>query len=93
MHHEKPGIDNTEATIEAALRYGAEHGIRNIVVASTTGFTAPTILNKTPAVEFNITAVTHNTGFGEEGSSRYRMSHKGGLFEQIFQDQGQGNNN
>ena len=71
MHHEKPGIDNTEATIEAALRYGVEHGIRNIVVASTTGFTALTILSKAPAGEFNITAVTHNVGFGEEGSQTF----------------------
>jgi uncharacterized protein len=71
MHHEKPGIDNTEATIEAALRYGREHGIRNIVVASTTGFTALAILNKAPAGEFNITVVTHNTGFGEEGSQTF----------------------
>lgn len=71
MHHEKPGIENTGATIEAAVRYGRENGIRNIVVASTTGFTALAVLDKVPREEFDITVVTHNTGFGEEGTQTF----------------------
>ena len=71
MMHEKPGIENTGATIEAALRYAKEHGVRSIVAASTTGFTALAILEKAPPGEFDITIVTHNTGFGEEGSQEF----------------------
>lgn len=71
MHHEKPGIENTGATIEAALRYAKEHAVRNVVAASTTGFTALALLDKAPAGEFDITVVTHNTGFGGEGSQTF----------------------
>jgi len=71
MTHEKPGIENTGATIEAALGYAKERGVRNIVAASTTGFTALAILEKAPPGEFDITIVTHNTGFGEEGSQTF----------------------
>ncbi|MDR2018464.1 MAG: hypothetical protein LBQ00_06315 [Syntrophobacterales bacterium] len=71
MQHEKPGIDNTEATIEAALQCGKAYGIRNIVIASTTGFSALAIRDKAAAEEFDITVVTHNTGFGEEGNQTF----------------------
>ncbi|MBA4418504.1 MAG: hypothetical protein C0392_11450 [Syntrophus sp. (in: bacteria)] len=66
MYHEKPGIENTEKTIKIVLKYAREHGIRDIIIASTTGYTAEHMLNNAPEGEFNIIVVTHNTGFGEE---------------------------
>ena len=67
MYHDKPGIENTEKTIEAALAYGKAQGLKDIVVASTGGYTALRILEMVPRGLYNVVVVTHNTGFGEEG--------------------------
>ncbi len=71
MHHEKPGVENTEKTIEAAVRYGRAHGIRDIVVASTAGYTARYVIGAIPREEFRVVVVTHNTGFAGEGDQTF----------------------
>jgi len=71
MHFEKPGIENTEQAIEAAFQYATKNGIKDIVVASTTGYTAEKILEKYNGCGFNIVIVTHNTGFSDEGRQTF----------------------
>lgn len=67
MYFEKAGIDNTDMTIKIALNYAAMNGIKDIVVASTTGYTAEKIMEVPGREAFNVVVVTHNTGFKEEG--------------------------
>lgn len=60
MLFEKPGKENTEATIKIALEEAEKRGIRHIVVASVTGNTAKQFL----AVKgFDITVVTTVYGY------------------------------
>lgn len=67
MYHEKPGIKNTEKTLEVVFQYAKRRDIKNIVIASTTGYTAEKVLEKYANEGLNIVVVTHNTGFSEEG--------------------------
>lgn len=67
MYFEKAGIENTDITLKIAFNHAASKGIRNIVVASTVGFTAEKVLQIPGREAFNIVVVTHNTGFKEEG--------------------------
>ena len=63
MYFEKPGKDNTDATLEHAAQRAKALGINEVVVASTTGFTAYR------AIEIfdgpRITVVTYHCGFKE----------------------------
>lgn len=71
MYFEKAGIENTDVTLKVAFNHAASKGIRNIVVASTSGFTAEKILQIPGREAFNIVVVTHNTGFKEEGAQSF----------------------
>ncbi|NLO48964.1 MAG: hypothetical protein GX111_11685 [Clostridiales bacterium] len=64
---EKPGKQNTGATVKLALNTARERGIRSIVVASYTGYTADYF--KT-APDLNIVAVRGTYGFGEMNTIR-----------------------
>ncbi len=64
MIFEKPGKEHTDKTIELALKSAKEHGIRTIVVASHTGFTAKMLLKHK---DFNIVCVTGANGAREAG--------------------------
>ncbi len=66
IYHEKPGIDNTDSTIDAALDHARTHGIKDVVAASTTGFTALKLFEKTKGNGLNVVIVTHNCGFSSE---------------------------
>jgi hypothetical protein len=64
MYFDKPGKDNTDPTLELAAQKAKALGINEVVVASTTGFTAYR------AIEIfgdgpRITAVTYHSGFKE----------------------------
>ncbi len=63
MYFDKPGKDNTQQALKLAAARGKELGIEEVVVASTTGFTAY------QAIEIfdgpRITAVTYHSGFKE----------------------------
>ena len=64
-YFEKPGKENTETVLKLVKRYAETKGIRDIVVASTTGETgekASRILKG-----FNVVVVTHHFGFREPG--------------------------
>ena len=63
MYFDKPGKDNTQQTLKPAAEKSKELGIEEVVLASTTGFTAYKALEI-----FNgsrITAVTYHSGFKE----------------------------
>jgi hypothetical protein len=79
MYFEKAGIDNTDVTLKVAFNHAASRGIRDIVVASTTGFTAEKILQIPGREAFNIVVVTHNTGFKEEGVQSFHADLRKGL--------------
>lgn len=71
MYFDKAGMENTDITIKIALNYAAMHGIKDIVVASTTGFTAEKIMETPGREAFNVVVVTHNTGFKAEGAQSF----------------------
>jgi len=77
-----PGRENTEATLQSALKYAREEGIRNIIVATTKGDTA---LRASEIFQgFNLVVVTHMAGFRAPGSQelpeevRERIEERGG---------------
>ena len=70
MHFDKPGIDNTDATLDSAFAAARERSIAHVVVASTAGYTAGRLLQRA-APGLNLVVVTHNTGFKEEGAQSF----------------------
>lgn len=66
MHWEKKGSQNTDGTIEVALKRAAELNIQNIVVASSTGATAL----KLAKCGLNVVCVSYHVGFDGPGSKR-----------------------
>lgn len=81
MYFEKAGIENTDVTLKVAFNHAANKGIKDIIVASTTGFTARKILQIPGREAFNIVVVTHNTGFKEEGAQSFPADLKQTLIE------------
>ena len=65
MYWEKAGRENTDGTIDLAVKRAKELGIKDIVAASNTGFTVEKLLAKGDG--FNIVCVTHHVGFREHG--------------------------
>ena len=61
VYFDKPGSQNTLRTLEIAKRRAEELGIRNIVVATTTGETG--VLAAKMFQDYNLVVVTHSTGF------------------------------
>jgi hypothetical protein len=63
MYFERPGKDNTDQTLTFAAQRAKELSIKEVVVASTTGFTA----NRAAEIfgGYRITAVTYHSGFKE----------------------------
>ena len=66
MYTEKAGVENTDATLDAAFAAAGARGVHHIVAASTSGFTARKLLERA-APGLSLVVVTHNTGFKEEG--------------------------
>lgn len=62
----QPGPDNTDGTIERAVRRAAQRGIRSYVVASNTGATARALRRAAPAGS-RVVCVTHSVGFRKPG--------------------------
>ena len=67
MYFEKPGFENTEKTIELAVKTANERGIKNIVFASSSGRTAEMIPNEP---DINFVAVTLAYGYSAPNESR-----------------------
>ena len=64
MYFEKRGAENTAETVRLALETAGERGIRNIVVASSSGETALLFANDAGVA---VTCVTYAYGFAEDG--------------------------
>lgn len=65
MYFGEEGRNNTERTVELALKAAKENNIRYIVVASNTGATARHFLDR----GINVVCVTHAYGFGLPGTN------------------------
>lgn len=67
-YFEKPGVENTEATLKLAFERAKELGIKYVVVASSYGETAKKAL-KYLSGDMKLVVVTYHTGFMEEGKN------------------------
>jgi len=67
----KAGKDNTEVTLQEAIRVAQERDIKYLVVASTSGNTALEALKLTDRTSIKLIVVTHNTGFSESGKQSF----------------------
>jgi len=59
MYFEKGGPNNTDKAIEIAKKYADQFGIKDIVIASTTGTTAEKVAEIFDPKDYNIMVVTH----------------------------------
>ncbi len=66
-YFEKPGEENTAAVIEAVKIRALELGIKEVVVASTTGKTGVAMAEALQEENINLIVVTHQYGTTEEG--------------------------
>jgi hypothetical protein len=64
---EKPGVANTDATLQIARERAEALGIRQIVVASSHGYTAKRAKEIFDGLDANIIAVTICAGFADKG--------------------------
>ena len=65
VYFEAPGKQNTESVLELVKNYAQDEGIRDIVVASTTGETG--VKASRLFRGFNLVVVSHHVGFQEPG--------------------------
>jgi len=65
LYWNRAGKKNTQGTVDVALRRAQELNIKNIVVASCTGYTTKILLKKAKGIR--IVSVTHHTGFEKPG--------------------------
>ncbi|WP_456478757.1 pyruvate kinase alpha/beta domain-containing protein [Geoglobus ahangari] len=68
-YFEKPGKENTDDAVRLAVERAVERGIRHIVFASSTGYTARKVLEHARGRDLNLVCVTYHTGFYEEGKN------------------------
>ncbi|WP_048093784.1 pyruvate kinase alpha/beta domain-containing protein [Geoglobus acetivorans] len=68
-YFEKPGKDNTDETVKLAIERAMARGIKHVVFASSTGYTARKILEYSRGKDLNLVCVTYHTGFYEEGKN------------------------
>lgn len=69
VYFEKPGKENTDATVKLAIDRAVERGIKYVVFASSTGYTAKKMLEYSKGKDLNLVCVTYHTGFYEEGKN------------------------
>jgi len=68
VYFEKPGVENTEATLKLAFERAKELGIKYVVLASSYGETAKKALEYLEG-DMKLVVVTYHTGFLEEGKN------------------------
>ena len=68
-YFQSPGRENTDATLQIAKDYAKKEGVRSVVVASTTGYTA----QKAAEVfkDFLLVVVTHVSSFREPNQQEF----------------------
>ncbi|GAH46192.1 unnamed protein product, partial [marine sediment metagenome] len=62
-YFEKGGPQNTEKALEIAKKYADQFGIKDIIIASTTGTTAEKSINIFNPTDYNLVVVTHSYYF------------------------------
>ncbi|MCS7121794.1 MAG: hypothetical protein NZ895_04235 [Archaeoglobaceae archaeon] len=67
VYFDKPGKQNTDATLKLAVERARELGIKHLVVASSYGYTAKKALELIDGEKLIV--VTYHTGFFEEGKN------------------------
>ncbi len=67
VYYDKPGEQNTDATLAVAKRAADQLGIKTIICASTAGITALKLPAVFDAKKYNLVVVTHNYGFSTPG--------------------------
>ncbi|MDR5672876.1 pyruvate kinase alpha/beta domain-containing protein [Halalkaliarchaeum sp. AArc-GB] len=65
----------TEQVLEAAKEYAVEHGIDDVVVASTTGETGAMAADVFDAADRNLAVVGHSTGYREPNEQELHDEH------------------
>ncbi len=65
---DKPGYKNTEILLDVVEKAAEEHGIAEVVVASTYGDTGLVAARRLCPKGVKVTVVTHNVGFKEPGT-------------------------
>jgi uncharacterized protein len=74
LYFEKAGEQNTKTLLEFVKKYVKQEGIRNIVVASTTGRTGADAVNIFKG--YNVVVVTHAYGFKEPGKNELQKEYQ-----------------
>lgn len=64
LYFEKGGPHNTDKALEVAKKYADQFGVKEIVIASTTGMTAQKAKNLFDRSKFKLIIVTHSYYFG-----------------------------
>src|SRR5512137_2550212 len=67
VYYDKPGEQNTDATLAVAKRAADDLGIKTIICASTWGNTALKLPGVFDPKKFTLVVVTHNYGFPAPG--------------------------
>jgi hypothetical protein len=67
LYFDKPGKGNTDATLQTARQRAKELGVKQIVVASTHGYTARRAMEVFAGLGTEVIAVTICAGFDDEG--------------------------
>lgn len=81
VYFDKPGKDNTAEVLKIAKKRAKELGIKTIVVATTTGYTAVEASKAFKGMK--VIAVTHSTGFGKPDFQELTDENR-----QVFTDNG-----
>ena len=74
IYFDRPGKQNTDETIKAALERARKLGLSDIVVASTTGETGAKVC--AAFKDFKVVVVTHHVGFERPGVSQLLTSNR-----------------
>lgn len=74
IYFEEPGIKNTDETLRCAYKRAEELGIKDIVIASTTGETGVKACRVFSG--FNIVVIRHHTGFRQPGTQEMKKEYE-----------------
>jgi len=79
MYFEKQGTENSKALLKTVKKYAESTGVKDIVVASTSGKTGAAASKLFRG--YNVIVVTHFTGFSEPGKQQLKEEHRKEMLE------------
>ena len=71
--YEKPGKQHTIDTLNIAKENADNLGIKEIVIASTGGYTAEQAVEIFPPAKYNLVIITHNYGFSKGSDQEFDL--------------------